>query len=548
MTTAESLIESFSVWSHLLVEGYNVLSREDTMDLVHVEDVFEPLRQLKQDLEVRMCSSLHEKDTTISHVQAALDVRCEGLEVHTSSVLKVNSVLLAVANRNLEHSAELMEYLLEAKENTARKQLLLVELKAKLEEQDTEVQNLTTALEEKDHELQTVQALRVRRAWELRTVNAVFKTAVQELEDNTSQVFEENDRAISQLQEALHEKTEDLEDLWKLLLEAKEEVACKKVLLSDRDVKLHEQDTKVQNLTTALGKKDRELQAMQKRRELELQNVRDNFEKAVQALEANTSLVLKENDQAISQLQETLNKTTEDLEDLWKLLLQAKEEVARKEVLLSDCDVKLDEQDTKVQNLTTALEEKDRELQESMSGCIELRVNSSQQLQDAKQLGSEEESWKEVSEATQEGHGKRSLLCAQGETLTQHDLEEIVAELQDLRWCVEMLQVSGHLYREGAAVEAGKTPVMEEGSERQREMPPTSPSLEATVEQTDQTPERAQDQCCPLVAHFRSDSTQDEGRAAHSDVFKGNPSLKEELTKMRRAQISFKLKRRSINM
>ncbi|KAJ8357865.1 hypothetical protein SKAU_G00206590 [Synaphobranchus kaupii] len=374
--------------------GLDVLSSEDSLELVHVEDVFEHIHLSKEELEAGLCGSLREKDIVISHMQAELNRRFEDLEnlqagqkkqhqalhdvrvafekalqeleVNSSQVLKQNVTAISHLQEALQRKSEdveEMEKLLAA----ANKEMVLMDLQfteheAKFKDQAAKGQSLTSTLEEKDRELQSLQALEKGRDLELLNANAVFEEAMQELESHTSRVLKEREEAISQLHEAMKNDTQDMEELQNLLVEAREETAHKEMLLSESEVKLGGQVAEVQNLTTTLQEKDQELQKLQsvhKRRDLEIHNVRVAFEKAVQELEANTSCVLRENEMILSQLQGALNRKAEDLEDLPNLLVGT----ARNELPFPQHEVLMEDPRAKGQNLITTLQEKDPKLQ-----------------------------------------------------------------------------------------------------------------------------------------------------------------------------------------
>ncbi|XP_061099856.1 putative leucine-rich repeat-containing protein DDB_G0290503 isoform X1 [Conger conger] len=257
---------------------------------------------------------------------------------------------------------ELQKCLATTNDEMVLMELQFTEYEARFHDQKAESQCLTRTLEEKDSELQNLQAQEEGRDLVLLNAKADFEKAIRDLQANASRVLEERDVAICQLQEAVKKNTQDMEELQKLLAEAREETAWKEGLLSEMEVKLGDKAAKVQDLAATLEEKDQELQklqAVQKARDLEIHNVRVAFQKAMQELETNMSCVLRENERVVPQLHGALNTKSEDLEDLQNPLVEA----AHKELVLPHCELKLEDRMTEGQNLTTTLRGKDPEPQ-----------------------------------------------------------------------------------------------------------------------------------------------------------------------------------------
>ncbi|XP_035276097.1 myosin heavy chain, fast skeletal muscle-like isoform X3 [Anguilla anguilla] len=393
MMTAEKFKEYFNIWSNLLIEGLDMLSREENLELVHVQDVFEHILQSKRELEAGLRGSLRATDAAVSRMRAELggaaedlertragqeklrralcDVRVtfekalQELEVSTSLVLKENvtavSQLQHALQRKSEDMEELQKCLAGANKEMALMELQFTEHEAKFKDQEAKGLGLSRTLEAKERELQGLHALEEGRALELLGAKAAFEDAKRELEAEASRLLAERDAAVSRLQEATRKNAQDAEEARKLLVEARAETAHKETLLRESEVKLGDQTAKVQNLAASLEEKDQELQkqhAVQKRREVEIRDVRVAFEKAVLELESNASCVLRENELMLSQLQGTPSGKSEDLEDLQNFLV----ETAREELTLPQHELKMEDHRSEGHNLTTTLEGKGPEL------------------------------------------------------------------------------------------------------------------------------------------------------------------------------------------
>ncbi|XP_035276098.1 adventurous-gliding motility protein Z-like isoform X4 [Anguilla anguilla] len=434
MMTAEKFKEYFNIWSNLLIEGLDMLSREENLELVHVQDVFEHILQSKRELEAGLRGSLRATDAAVSRMRAELGGAAEDLEVHnfgqpvclfetrglrcvgifldersrgdvtesappsllqrtragqeklrralcdvrvtfekalqelevsTSLVLKENvtavSQLQHALQRKSEDMEELQKCLAGANKEMALMELQFTEHEAKFKDQEAKGLGLSRTLEAKERELQGLHALEEGRALELLGAKAAFEDAKRELEAEASRLLAERDAAVSRLQEATRKNAQDAEEARKLLVEARAETAHKETLLRESEVKLGDQTAKVQNLAASLEEKDQELQkqhAVQKRREVEIRDVRVAFEKAVLELESNASCVLRENELMLSQLQGTPSGKSEDLEDLQNFLV----ETAREELTLPQHELKMEDHRSEGHNLTTTLEGKGPEL------------------------------------------------------------------------------------------------------------------------------------------------------------------------------------------
>ncbi|XP_061099862.1 uncharacterized protein LOC133129648 isoform X4 [Conger conger] len=165
-----------------------------------------------------------------------------------------------------------------------------------------------------------------------------------------------------------------MEELQKCLATTNDEMVLMELQFTEYEARFHDQKAESQCLTRTLEEKDSELQNLQAQeegRDLVLLNAKADFEKAIRDLQANASRVLEERDVAICQLQEAVKKNTQDMEELQKLLAEAREETAWKEGLLSEMEVKLGDKAAKVQDLAATLEEKDQELQDLQNPLVE---------------------------------------------------------------------------------------------------------------------------------------------------------------------------------
>ncbi|XP_035276099.1 uncharacterized protein LOC118228788 isoform X5 [Anguilla anguilla] len=279
MMTAEKFKEYFNIWSNLLIEGLDMLSREENLELVHVQDVFEHILQSKRELEAGLRGSLRATDAAVSRMRAELGGAAEDLEVHN-----FGQPVCLFETRGLRCVGIFLDERSRGDVTESAPPSLLQRTRAGQE--------------------------KLRRA--LCDVRVTFEKALQELEVSTSLVLKENVTAVSQLQHALQRKSEDME-------------------------KQH---------------------AVQKRREVEIRDVRVAFEKAVLELESNASCVLRENELMLSQLQGTPSGKSEDLEDLQNFLV----ETAREELTLPQHELKMEDHRSEGHNLTTTLEGKGPEL------------------------------------------------------------------------------------------------------------------------------------------------------------------------------------------
>ncbi|KAG5847751.1 hypothetical protein ANANG_G00129540 [Anguilla anguilla] len=405
-------------------QGLDMLSREENLELVHVQDVFEHILQSKRELEAGLRGSLRATDAAVSRMRAELGGAAEDLEVHnfgqpvclfetrglrcvgifldersrgdvtesappsllqrtragqeklrralcdvrvtfekalqelevsTSRVLKENvtavSQLQHALQRKSEDMEELQKCLAGANKEMALMELQFTEHEAKFKDQEAKGLSLSRTLEAKERELQGLHALEEGRALELLDAKAAFEDAKRELEAEATRLLAERDAAVSRLQEATRKNAQDAESG-----DGPQGDAAPRERGQTGD-----QTAKVQNLTATLEEKDQELQkqhAVQKRREVEIRDVRVAFEKAVLELESNASCVLHENKLMLSQLQGTPSGKSEDLEDLQNFLV----ETAREELTLPQHELKMEDHRSEGHNLTTTLEGKGPEL------------------------------------------------------------------------------------------------------------------------------------------------------------------------------------------